>query len=140
MKATSSAAWRGHEGRPFGHGRNPCRRVHAWKDVALALTCFAITATQSPCCVRHGARMQDEMAGGLRGHDFGRAIRALEMVDESDGLAGLHLRAEIERDFKNARLRREQVVFAPQRLGENRSAAARGSRASARGPSARRRG
>ena len=61
----------------------------------------------------------NEVATSPRDERFGRAVGPLEMMDETDGLAALHLRAEIQPDFKNARLRREQIIFPMQRLREN---------------------
>src|SRR5258708_9862563 len=55
------------------------------------------------------------------GHQwFGCAVRAFKMMDEADSLATLHLRSQVEADFKNAGLGREQVILAMQRLRENR--------------------
>jgi catechol 2,3-dioxygenase-like lactoylglutathione lyase family enzyme len=56
-------------------------------------------------------RLRDER---LRG-----AIGALEMVDAADGLASLHLCAQIEADFEDAGFRCQQVILATERLGQN---------------------
>ena len=63
-----------------------------------------------------GSAGGEQDAGGRRDHRNGRAVRALDEVDLANGLAGLHLRAEIDQVFVNPRFRREALVLAIQRL------------------------
>jgi hypothetical protein len=61
----------------------------------------------------------DEITCALSDDRFRRAVGPFEVMDEADGLPAFRFRAEIDRDFKNAGLLREQVVLALERLHEN---------------------
>ena len=53
----------------------------------------------------------DQVTGTLRNDRFRRAVGPFKMMDETDNLPALHLRSEIDRDFKDAGFRREQVIL-----------------------------
>src|SRR5688572_23521033 len=62
---------------------------------------------------------RDQIAGALSDDRFRRAVWPFEMMNIADGLPVLHFGAEVEANFKNARLRSEQIVFAVESLGQN---------------------